>query len=63
MKITTEFVPDNAKAYLTAGKEYNLFPTDDDCGFIADDQGDKIFVHIDECEHLDNRDWSICDAK
>ena len=63
MKITTEFVPDNAKRYLTAGKEYQVEDATEDSGWITDDEGDEVFMYFDKCEHLDNRSWSICDAK
>lgn len=58
MKIKTNYVPDNAKTYLTVGKEYEV----DDIGFIIDDEGDKICPFIAQCEHLDNRAWEVCDA-
>jgi len=73
MKIKTNYVPDNAKTYLTVGKEYtkcieqidNEYTdrfVSDDTFYIIDDAGDKILVGVKECEHLDNRAWEICDA-
>ena len=59
MKIKTNYVPDNAKTYLTVGKEYEL----DHIGFIIDDEGDKIFPFIAKCHHLDNRAWEVCDGE
>ena len=58
MKIKTNYVPDNAKTYLTVGKEYET----DEHGFITDDIGDEILIYLEGCEHLDNRAWEVCDA-
>ena len=68
MKIKTEFVPDNAKTYLTVGKVYETVEKDNmgiyiGDAWIKDDTGQLICVCFNDCEHLDNRDWSICDAK
>lgn len=62
MKIKTNYVPDNAKTYLTVGKEYELNDADEDSGWMTDDDGDSIFIMVNSCHHLDNRAWEICDA-
>ena len=66
MKIKTDFVPDNAKTYLTVGKEYDLETLAEDknkdCGWFIDDEGDRLFTMIVSANHLDNRDWEVCDA-
>ena len=59
MKIKTNYVPDNAKTYLTVGKEYEV----DEFGFYTDDVGDKLVHVTGPCEHLDNRAWEVCDVK
>ena len=58
MKIKTNYVPDNAKTYLTVGKEYEV----DEFGFYTDDVGDRLVCMVKGCAHLDDRDWEVCDA-
>ena len=66
MKIKTNYVPDNAKTYLTVGKEYSQVEgkfTSEDVFFIVDDDDDEILISISQCSHLDNRAWEVCDAE
>lgn len=63
MKIKTDYVPESSQFYLTEGKLYQVTPHvgTDVIGYITDDQGDDITVHLGEggCCHLEGDDWEV----
>lgn len=59
MRIKTDFVPESARWYLTAGKEYEVFKRSDDQDVIITDDSDATSVFIPKSAHLDGRAWTI----
>lgn len=61
MKVKTDYVPDECKWYLTAGKVYSVVgeALPEDTYWIIDDKGHKDAIKITGCLHLDGRAWEV----
>ena len=57
MKVKTSYT---GSGYITAGKEYEvqLF-TGGDCGAIIDDKGDRLFIVLSVCAHINEQAWEV----
>ena len=62
MKVKTDYVPENCD-YLTVGKHYEVTNayqgTISIGGNIISDDGDTIYIVVDECCHLNDNAWTI----
>ena len=60
MKIKTQHVPLECDC-LTNGKEYEVtkYNSINFTGYIADDDGDTLFVVFDGCAHLNGKAWEV----
>lgn len=57
--VKTDYVPDDLKFYITAGKEYIVFEGDESSGWFIDDEGDKQFVFYRKSCHIDDHPWTV----
>ena len=62
MKVRTREVPADRLNYLTVNKQYKLTAfCDRGCssGHITDDQGDELFILLEGCSYLNDKDWEV----
>lgn len=62
MKVRIKSFNGELPSYLTVGKEYQLDTVDSYFGgYIICDEGEKIFIQIDDCEFLNGGSWEVVD--
>lgn len=57
--VKTDYVPDEAMFYITAGKEYIVLDGDETGGYFIDDEGNKQFAFYPMSRHIRNRPWTV----
>jgi hypothetical protein len=59
--VKTDYLPEEAKAYLTEGKEYKAVILNKSIGLLllTDDTGDDINCLLEGCFHLSGRNWTV----
>ena len=60
MKVRIKDVPEGWECdYLTLGKKYDFTDDTNGGGHIVDEDGQRIFIYIPNCEFLDGGSWEI----
>ena len=58
--ISTDYVPDSFRKWLTPGKRYEVTKAIyDSDGYILDDEGELLYSRFKSSEWLDGRDWTV----
>ena len=60
--VKTDYVPEDMMDYITPNKEYEILQEEvmyHNGGFVIMDDNERHCVCYDECEHLDNRAWTV----
>ena len=57
--ISTDYVPEKQRSYLTPGKRYQVDKISDNGGLFVNDRGHARFTRLKSSEWLAGRDWTV----